>query len=65
MTPTTATMTLTTARRAAWGTLAAAAPWALYLLASRQLQIPRFQLTVSEDDLLDDLFDGEVAASTP
>jgi len=59
-------MTLFTARRAAWSTLAAAAaPWALYLLATRQLQIPRFQLTVSEDDLLDDLFEGEVAASTP
>jgi len=58
-------MTLTTARRAAWSTLAAAAPWALYLLASRQLQIPGFQLTVSEDELLDDLFEGEVAASSP
>lgn len=58
-------MTPTTARRAAWSTLAAAAPVALYLLASRQLPIPRFPLSVSEDDLLDDLFEGEVAASTP
>ena len=57
-------MTPTTARRAAWSTLAAAAPWALYVLTSRQLQIPRFQLSVSEDDLLDDLFEGEIAAST-
>jgi hypothetical protein len=58
-------MTSITARRAAWSTLAAAAPWALYLLTTRRLQIPRLDLTVSEDDLLDDLFEGEVAASTP
>jgi hypothetical protein len=52
-------------RRAVWSTLAAAAPYVLYLVADRQLRVPRFQLTVTEEDLLDDLFDGEVAASTP
>lgn len=53
------------ARQAAWSALAAAAPYTLYLFATRQLRVPRFQLTLSDDDLLDDLFEGEVAASTP
>ena len=58
-------MSFPATRHAAWSMLAAAVPYVLYLVADSQLRIPRFQLTVTDEDLFDDLFDGELIASTP
>lgn len=57
-------MNPTVSQRAFWAALAAvAAPYALYLMFSRRLTPPRVDLSFTEADLYDDLFDGEVAAS--
>ena len=57
-------MNPTVSQRAFWGALmAAAAPYALYLVLSRRVKPPRVDVSFTEADLFDDLFDGEVAAS--
>ena len=43
---------------------AAAAPYAFYLLTTKRLRPTPLKVTFSEADLYDDLFDGELAAST-
>lgn len=54
-----------TTQRVLLGALATAmAPYAFYLLAAKRLRPAPFNVTFSEADLYDDLFDGEVAAST-
>lgn len=51
-------------QRLVWSALAAAvAPYALYLLTTRRLRTSHFDVSLTEADLYDDLFDGEVAAA--
>lgn len=58
-------MTPTVSQRVFWGALvAAAAPYALYLVFSRRVRPPRVDVSFTEADVFDDEFDDEVAAST-
>lgn len=51
-------------QRLLWSALATAvAPYAFYLLAARQLRPAPLDVSFSEADLYDDLFDGELAAA--
>lgn len=43
---------------------ASAAPYAFYLLLTKRLRPTPFKISFSEADLYDDLFEGELAAST-
>ena len=59
-------MKQTLSQRLFWGALAASvAPYAFFLLASRALRPNPLRLRFNESDVYDDLFDGELAASTP
>ena len=59
------TMTSTVSQRLLWSALATAvAPYAFYLLAAKRLRPKRLNVTFSEADLYDDLFDGELVASS-
>ncbi len=52
-------------QRLLWGALAATiAPYAFYLITARGLRPTPLRLNFSEADLYDDLFDGELVAST-
>lgn len=58
-------MKQTLSQRLFWGALAASvAPYAFYLLASRTLNPNPLHIRFSEAELYDDLFDGELAASS-
>ena len=59
-------MNRTVSQRLLLAALAAtAAPYAFYLLVTKRLRSTPFNVTFSEADLYDDLFDGELAASAP
>ena len=63
--PTVSTMNRTTTQRLFWGALATAvAPYAFYLLAAKRLHPSPLNVSFSEADLYDDLFEGELAAAS-
>ena len=54
----------TTTQRLLWSALATAvAPYAFYLLAAKRLRPNPLNVSFSEADLYDDLFEGELAAA--